>query len=490
MTILNQVRNLTKHSAVYTVATFIQRLQGLILLPILTDVSYLATKSEFGDYALIYTFIAFMNVFYLYGLDTAFLRYYFLGEDAKETIYRSTFQFLTITAFIFSAMVYLSAGPLGFLIFDAPGYEFFVHIAAGILFLDTLCNIPYLILRAEERSTIYTVVRVGRFLLELFLNILFVVFFKQGVKGILYANLLAALINLLVLLPFQIRYLRGSYAWPVVRKLLRFGLPMVPNSVAFLIVEISDRYLMPRLLNKDILGTYTANYKLGTIMLLLVTAFRTAWQPFFLKVAREKDNLEIYSRVMTYYILMAGFVVLGVTFFIEDIVKIPLIAGFSILGADYWSGIKIIPIILLSYLFYGIYVNLTIGIYIKKKSELMVLFTGLAAITNFGSNLYLMPAYGMLGAAAATLLAYVVMAVSIFIANQRIYPVRYEYGRIFWLFCYLIGSLVVYYIFYPPIWLRLVLLAAMPFLIVVLGLFKEDEKALLKRILKNKSRER
>ena len=84
MSILNQVKNLTKHSAVYTVATFIQRLQGLILLPILTDPSYLATKSEFGDYALIYTFIAFMNVFYLYGMDAAFLRYYFLGEHSRQ----------------------------------------------------------------------------------------------------------------------------------------------------------------------------------------------------------------------------------------------------------------------------------------------------------------------------------------------------------------------------------------------------------------------
>ena len=170
MSILNQVKNLTKHSAVYTVATFIQRLQGLILLPILTDPSFLATKSEFGDYTLIFTFIAFMNVIYLYGMDVAFLRYFFLGEHPRQTIYRSAFQFLSISGIVFSLLIMIFSEPIAWLIFYEPGYGFFVRIAAGILFFDTLCNMPYLILRADERSVVYTIVRMGRFILELVLN--------------------------------------------------------------------------------------------------------------------------------------------------------------------------------------------------------------------------------------------------------------------------------------------------------------------------------
>jgi O-antigen/teichoic acid export membrane protein len=481
MSLLNQVKNLTKHSAVYTVATFIQRLQGLILLPILTDPTYLATKSEFGDYALIYTFIAFMNVFYLYGMDAAFLRYYFLGDHSRQTIYRSSFQFLAITGFLFSALVFFSAEPLGSVIFDDVGYAFFVKIAAGILFLDTLCNIPYLILRAEERSIAYTVIRVGRFLLELLFNIIFIVFMKMGVKGILYANLIAASINLLVLIPFQLSYLKGQFSWKAIGNLLRFGLPMVPNSLAFMLVEISDRYLMPRLLDKDILGEYTANHKLGTIMLLLVVAFRTAWQPFFLKIAREKDAKKIYSRVMTYFVFVSCFVALSVTMTIDYIVQFPVAPGKTLLGEAYWSGVKIIPIILLAYLFYGIYVNLTVGVYIKKKSEWMIIFTGLAAICNISSNIFLMPVFGMMGAAFAAFFAYFVMMISIFIANQKLYMITYEYGRIFWIIGYLMVALVIYYLQVPGILVRILLVAGMPLLIPVLGLFKDDEKAVLRR---------
>jgi len=483
MTILNQVKNLTKHSAVYTVATFIQRLQGLVLLPILTDPSFVATKSDFGDYALIYTFIAFMNVLFLYGTDAAFLRYYFLGEHSKETIYRSAVQVLSISGHFLSGVIYVLAEPIGDLIFNEPGYEFFVRIAAGILFFDTLCNMPYLVLRAEERSTAYTLIRIGRFILELILNLVFIVHFKLGVKGILYANLTAALINLIILFPFQIKYLHSRYSWKAVKGLLRFGLPMVPNGFAYLIVEISDRYLMPRLINKEVLGEYSANHKLGTILLLLVIAFRTAWQPFFLKVAKQADAKQIYSRVMTYYVFVAALVVLAVTMTIEYIVKIPIAPGLTLLGETFWGGVKIIPIILLSYLMFGVYVNLTVGIYIKKKSEWMIIFTGLAAIVNVSSNFYLMPTYGMMGAAFAALLAYFVMMVSIYIANQKLYRINYEYGRIFWIICYLCAALALYYYLDLNLLIRFLLIIGLPVLLALMGFFKEDEKTFVRDIV-------
>ena len=483
MTILNQVKNLTKHSAVYTIATFTQRLQGLVLLPILTDPSYLATKSEFGDYTLVYTFIAFMNVIFLYGVDAAFLRYYFLGEHPRRTIYRSAVQIISITGIFLSVLIFILADPLAILIFTERGYEFFVRMAAAILFFDTLCNMPYLVLRAEERSNVYTIIRIGRFILELILNLLFVVVFKFGVKGILYANLVAAIINLIILFPFQKKYLHGDYSWNAVKGLLRFGLPMVPNGLAYLIIEISDRYLMPRLINKEVLGEYTANYKLSTILLFLVIAFRTAWQPFFLKVARQSDAKAIYSRVMTYYIFIAAFVVLGVTMTIEYIVKIPIAPGMTLLGESYWGGLKIIPIILFSYLMYGVYVNLTVGIYIENKSEWMIIFSGLAAIINVSSNFYLMPAYGMMGAACATLLAYFVMMVSIYIANQKLYKIRYEYARLFWIIAYIVMALVLYYSVDLNIIIRIVLILGLPILLFLLGFFKEDEKEYLRKLL-------
>jgi O-antigen/teichoic acid export membrane protein len=484
MTILGQIKSLTKHSAIYTISTVIQRAEGFILLPILTDTSYLATKSEYGDYTLIYTFIAFMNVFYLYGIDAAFLRYYFLGRQKKEDIYRSAIQILFITSLASSILIFLLAGPLSLFVFNESHYTFFIKMAAAILFVDTLCSLPYLILRAEERSVMFTVIRLGRFFLELILDIFFVVFLKTGVKGILYANLVAAIINLIVLIPSQAHYLHGNFSFPAVRELIRFGLPMIPNGIAYLVVEISDRYLMLHLLDKDKVGEYSANYKFGTLMLLLVTAFRTAWQPFFLKVAKQPDAKKIYSRVMTYYILGASVIVLAGSLFIEYLVKIPITARVTVLGQAYWGGVRIIPIILLSYLLYGIYVNLMVGIYIKKKSEWMALFTGLAAVVNIGANFYLMPHYGLMGAAWATLLAYVVMVLSIYIANQKIYTVAYEYKRLLLIGAYMSGGLILYYLIPMNFFIRLLFILAMPLVMILFNFFSEEEKVYLRSVFK------
>ncbi len=482
MSLLTHIKNLTKHSAIYTVSTLIQRAQGLVLLPVLTDATYIATKGEYGDYVLIYTFLAFMNVFYLYGIDSAFMRYYFLGRHTREQVYSSAIRILSITAVFSSVLIYIFADSISILIFDSDNYEFFVQIAAGILFTDTLCNLPYLILRAEERSVLYSGLRMGRFILELILNLLFVMVLKMGVKGILYANLIAAFVNLLVLIPFQLKYLKGAFSRIVIRDLLQFGIPMIPNGIAFLVVEMSDRYLMLYLLDKDTVGLYSANHKFGTLMLLLVSAFRTAWQPFFLRVAKEENAREIYSRVMTYFTAMAGVIVLAGGYLVGYIVKIPVSSTMTLMGSSFWSGTFIIPLILLSYMLYGVYVNLTVGIYIEKKTKWMGLFTGLAALTNIGCNLYLMPRYGMMGAAIAAVLAYLVMTLSIYFVTAKFYRIRYEYSILAGLYVYLAAGLCLFYLFDLSFLIRILIIFGYLFSILLYAPIRSDVIQFLKRL--------
>ena len=130
-------------------------------------------------------------------------------------------------------------------------------------------------------------IKILRFLIELSLNIIFVVYYKFGFLGILYANVLAAFINVIILLPAQRPYLKGKWDFKTYKSLFLFAIPMIPNGIAYLIVEVSDKFLMRALLDKETLGLYSANYKFGTILLFLVVAFRSAWQPFFLKIAEN-----------------------------------------------------------------------------------------------------------------------------------------------------------------------------------------------------------
>lgn len=483
MSISEQIKGLARHSSIYTVSTFVQRALGLVMLPIYTDVSYITSKSAYGDLSLAYMFIAFMNVVYLYGMDSALLRYFFLGKYEQKDVYKTALAGVLANSILLSVFLVIFAAPLGYLIYGSASYANFIWFSAVILLFDGLANLPYSILRAEEKSVTYSLIRIGRFFLELALNIVFVVIFRLEVAGILYANILASFLNLIVLLPFQSKYLKGIVRKNIFKDLAWFGLPLLPNGLAYLTVEVSDKYLMRLLLDKETLGIYSPNYKFGSILLFVVMAFRTAWQPFFLKVAAQEKAKEIYSKVMTYFILLGVLIIVTTSFFVEYILKWPVIFGRPIMGSSYWSGLNIIPVILTSYLFYGIYVNLTVGIYIKKKTQWMIIFTGLAALVNIGSNLYLMPNYGIMGAAVATLLSYLIMALSIFIANQKIYKIHYEYGRLAFLFILLIVLLSVFYTFNLTIYLRILLVALIPFIFGVSGFFNRQEMGALKSMI-------
>jgi len=455
VSVKNALVNLTRHSYIYTISTFVQRMLGLIMTPVYTV--YLA-RETYGDYSLLYAFMAFMNVVYLYGMDVAFMRFYYSDRFKKEDVYASAFWAVGGGALLLSLLIHGQAPYLSRVIFSDATYEWPVRLAALILFLDTFSNMPYLILRVQERSVAYSVARILRFAVELSLNIWFVVVQKEGFLGILYANALASAINILILLPIQWRYLKGRFNAAAFKEMARFGLPLIPNGLAYLVIEMSDKFLMDRFLDRETLGIYAANYKFGTILLFLVSAFRTAWQPFMMKTAREINARTVFARVMTYFTLMGVVMVVAVSFLLQDILTLKVTDTFSLLGERYWPGIPVIPIILTSYLFYGFYVNFTAGVYILKRTRLMFLFTGAGAVVNIGSNFWLMPAYGMMGAAWATLLSYLVMAVLLWGYNQRIYPIPYEYGRITGLLVILVAFLGVYYIFEPGLLYRLALL--------------------------------
>lgn len=477
MTIFRQISNLARHSAVYAISTVLQQLPGFILLPIYTNFDYIPSQDAFSDYVVVFTFIAFMNLFYLYGMDSALMRYFFLGNRDRKTVFSSTFYILVITSLLSTALIITySAGIAGGLLQNAELAPL-IRLAGWILLSDALGNLGYLILRAEEKSGWFTVFKSIRFLLEVGLNVLFVAVWHLEVMGIFYTSLVASVINFVLMLPIIVRYLTPRIDLGLWKEMLKFGLPLLPNGIAFMTIEMIDRILVPMILSKAALASYGANYRFGKLLLLVVIAFRNAWQPFFLKIANQPNARQIYSRVLTYYIIGGGMIVLTVSYFIRDGLTHRFFGQFYILSETaYWDGIGIIPLILLSYFFYGIYVILTPGFYIRKKSQYMILFTGSGAIVNVVANLILLPALNSFwGAAWATLLSYLVMALTIYLMANRIYPIPLDWPRILSVLGMLGGMLGVYYGFDLSFISRTLLLTG-ALLVCIFGIINRAER--------------
>ena len=304
------VKYLGKESLIYGVGHVAARGVTFLLLPIYTN---LFSLSDYGIISLVYTFLGFMNVILHYGLDASLLKHYVPAdiEERKSILTNAYASFLLTTIIFFLLLVFFRSDISGLLFGNSiPSITLMV---AGILFFDVLWSMHVLLLRAEGKPVFYTVVSFINVLLTLGLNILFVIYLKLGISGVLISNLITSGCIFFITLPIIIKRISittlSVNQW---KRMMKFGFPFLPAGIFSMILELSDRYILLYLTNIETVGLYSAGYKLGMLMMLVVMGFNMAWQPYFLK--KEKNEREYVANVTTY--------VLSVLFFLWILILI------------------------------------------------------------------------------------------------------------------------------------------------------------------------
>ncbi len=472
---LDKIKELTKDTALYGISTIAGRFLQFILVPFYTHVF---SPEEFGIQAYIYAFLAFANVVYIYGMDAAFMKYATVKESDKKTVFSTSYVFTFITTTFFSVILYFSHNWLAAEA-DYSQYSYIFLYVIGILFLDSASLIPFANLRLERKAAKFATIRILNILINVILNLLLILHYHYGIEAIFISNFVASLFSFVALLPEILKHLNFSIDKEYLKKMLKFGIPYLPGSIAATMVQMIDVPIIRELTNESTLGIYRANYKLGIFMMLFVSMFNYAWQPFFLTNAKEKNAKEIFSKVLSLFLIIASFIWVVLSLFIEDLASIQFMNGKSIIADKFLVGIYIVPIVLLAYIFHGLYVNFTAGIYLEEKTKYMPMVTGLGAIINIVSNYILVPKIGIMGGALATLFSYMIMAISIFMVSQKFYKVTYEYmiiAKVFLIIAIIIG-LFYYFTFTETITLtiKFVLLVTYFILLFLLRIVKTTE---------------
>ena len=410
---------------IYGVGHVAARGVTFLLLPIYTN---LFSLSEYGIISLIFTFLGFMNVILHYGLDASLLKHYVpANNEERKLILSNIYVSFVITTTAIVTLLVLFRHQVSDLFFgsDLPQISLLV---AGILFFDVLWTIHTLILRAEGKPVFFTLVNFFNVLSSLGLNLLLVLYFQMGIFGVLLSNLITSGLIFIATLPIIINRISFSNLslkrW---KKLMNFGLPFLPAGIFSMTLELSDRYILRYLTDLETVGLYNAGYKLGMLLMLVVMGFNMAWQPFFLK--KEKSEKDYIAQITTLITATLGLLWILLIIWVEDIVRFQ-IAGFSFFGSQYWSSTQIVPIIALAYIFHAAYLLQIPGVYLMEKSSWVAWIRGLGAITNIVLNFLLIPSLGIIGAATATCLSFILMAVFIFMVNWKIFPIKYEWKKI------------------------------------------------------------
>ncbi len=424
----DKIKSLGTDTAVYGVSTILGRFLTFILTPLYTHV---LLPDALGVVALGYTYIAFLNVVYGYGMESAYFRYASTTElgNARQN-FSVPFISLATSSFVFSVLLVWQARSVALLVDIPETYISVVYYAAGILFLDTLVIVPYARLRLARKTIRFAAIRTINILVNVGCNILLLFVFRMGVEGIFLSGLISSAVTLLLMLPVIMDHWTWSFPKPLYRELLRFGLPYVPAGIATMMIQVVDRPILEAMTDVSTVGIYQVNYRLGIFMMLIVSTFDFAWRPFFLSHATDPDAKRLFARILTYFVLLMTSVFLVLSFFLDDLVRVPLLSGHSIIDEKYWSGLSIVPVVLLAYVFLGISNNLVAGIYIEKKTNHLPMITFIGVAVNVGVNIWLIPVLGIMGAAIATFASYSIMALVLYFVVQRFYPVSYELGRL------------------------------------------------------------
>lgn len=438
----SKLKQLSKDTAIYGISTMMGRFLTFLLVPFYTNIF---PPSEYGIITNLYAFVALMNIIFIYGMDAAYLKYAGGNDEAKDT-YSTPYISVAAVGIVLSLMIYLIRTPIVEVLGIPDSSRYLINYIPVILFIDAISAIPFIKLRLERKAKTFAYLKVFNIIVNVILNLILILKFKWGIEAVFVSNLAASAVTYLMLLPSVIKNLKLIFNFEFLKQLLKFGLPYLPAGFAMMLIQVINRPILESLTDLKTLGIYQANYKLGIFMMLFVNMFQYAWQPFFLQESKEENAKEIFSKVLTYFTLTAATILIILTFLIEDIVQFPVF-GKTLIGSDYWGGIHIVPIILLAYLFNGLYVVFTAGIYIKEKSNYVPLVTGVSAALNIAANFLLIPIFGITGAALATLLSYFVMAAGFFIVTQKFYHIKYEYIKIAKVFFVILISGIVYYSF-------------------------------------------
>jgi O-antigen/teichoic acid export membrane protein len=423
-----QLKRLTSDAAFYGISNVVGRFITFLLVPFY---AHTLVKADYGIVIVVYSYVAFLNAVFTFGLEPAYMRFVADSDiQRRNKVFSTSLWFITVASIIFAACIVTLRGQVEDILVLGDALGAIVPLAVAMVALDAFNIIPFAALRMERRPRFFAAIKLVSIVINVGLNVLFIGILRWSVATVFLSGVIASLTSTILLLPTIFSHGKGGIERQLLRELLAYGLPTMPGAISIMMIEIIDKPIMQRLTNLETVAVYGANYKLGIFMMLVVTMFRYAWQPFYLQLAASDDAKRLFARVLTYFVFSGALIVLTLSLFIGDIVRIPLPGGRSLIPPDYWVGMGIVPIILFSYLWAGIGQILNAGIYIQRRTMHVFYATAIGAAINIVCNFLLIPVWGLYGGAFATFAAYFSIAVFYAIAGSRIYPMRYETGRL------------------------------------------------------------
>ena len=409
----SRIRTLFKHSIIYGIGLFLKKAIGFFLIPLYT---HQFTHAQYGKLAILYLYSGILIIFFQLGLNDAFFKQFTeKNYDTKDIYSRFFFFRLFYTSLFLIIFVLFSKTIAGTLLNFGDGY--LIQLATITIWIESLSTPSLLTLRIKNLSKTFVTVNTVRFILNCAFNILFVLYFKMGVGGVMVGNLLSGIFFFFLLYPVLKNNLIKNFNWKPLKDLLKYGLPLLPLSFLLLGLDLGDRWIIKFVSGLEATGIYTLGYQFGAVMGILVYGFRISWISFFFNNPEEKETFAHATIIFVRLCLILWGVL---SFFTREIFNL-------MVAPEFVSAIPIVPVIAFSYILFGLEEIFTAGFFIKSKTSLLFPIVFISFFLNIIFNLILIPYIGIMGAAISTFLSFFIFSLVSYYIVQRFFPVKYNF---------------------------------------------------------------
>ena len=466
------LKRLVSSLAAYQVADLVSKFMAVLLLPVYTR--YIA-PAGYGVVELLGNGVILISILVRFGIIESFLRFYFTDEDQRrrDALARRSILFLLVTTTIASLVLAAFAAPLSKIVLSYRDPTIF-RIAVLGLWAFTNLELAYALLRVDERLRAYATASLTNVVLTIASSVLLVVVLGDGARGLLLGNYGASALVLLALWWWMRRRLITRHpVHEATRVLLRFGLPTVPAEASVYALSIVDRYYIYHDRSPALAGLYSIAVKLAGAVAFIVRAFQYAWPPLAYSVKDDAEAARLYGLVTTYYLLVSGMVVAGLTLLGRWVLRV-------LAAHAYFDAYRALPWVSLGWAMYGLWVVFLViaGRAKVTTRNFPAAIAGLAA--NVVLLLVLVPRFGIAGAGVALCGAYVVMIGIMHLLIRRAFAASFEWLRLIQLTVVMGGMSAVGDLLLPTHGLvgfvsRAAVLAAIPLVLLATGFAHRQE---------------
>lgn len=438
---MNPLKKLATQTGLYGLPSILGRLLNYLLVPIYTEVFL---PAEYGVVSYLYSAMAFLNILYTYGMETAYFR--FTAKHKSEIYYHQSATAILISSTVFSGIIFFFSQQIAGLA-NIPDKPELVYYMAAILFIDAIVAIPLARLRNENKAKKFAFTRMSSIVLNILFTTSFLLFFpflsKKGfldwplkeeleVQYVFLANLLSNAVMVIILYK-EIFSIKLKLNWVQFKPALTYALPVLVMGLAGMANEqfciLIFQYVLPENFYEGVSGTgatgiLNATIKLSIFMMLAVQAFRYAGEPFFFSQAEDKNAPALFAKVFYYFIALCLVIWVGVS------LNADLIGSIFLSNKEYRSVLYLVPVFLLGKLFFGAYINLSIWFKLTDKTYYGVYYSLMGAAITIAGNFILIPYIGYSGVAITSVLAYLIMVLACYFVGQKHFYIPYPVKRI------------------------------------------------------------